>query len=533
MNRHRLLVWLFAGLMALLGGCAAIRERVGGRGQREPVIPESRNARRELPEETPERTERTPSGRPPAIAKSKTEPLPDIDPATRMLIDTDLKDLPFEERRAWRVYLASVEPKQIPAILQARHTHPTLQPGDPLPQPGTGPSQIAEASREKRAGESRSDELFQTAEAPHESGVEWAKATDEGVATTQETIQPALSLSLADEAHAGRSSTVKQPAAAAANPSAEVPAASGKSALDSIKIWPRSDRSFADRFAGAKLPLPAPWQRHESSEKPTNIPPTPPPAIQEPVVELPRANPKAAYWEDELQKLISVMEAEVARTANDTLADREAYIQRQVYLRMLYLMAAEPEKAQFPITGAEPAHQEFWTSVFWGMSNYFDESPLIDPAARATQTVSQFHSASRHLQQFAELELHSVTFCQAIDGWGQYQRFERDEFEPGQIVLVYAEIKNFQSELTPEGQFRTRIAWQFEIVRLGGEDQLIHREDLGETEDLCRSLRTDYYGNYRIKLPSHLTPGDYELRLTVEDKLNQRFANQKVGFRVR
>ena len=282
-----------------------------------------------------------------------------------------------------------------------------------------------------------------------------------------------------------------------------------------------------------------PWSRdpqqtaHDKAS--THIPKsTAPPVTPAPLVTPIRPDPKADYWQDELSKLISLMEAEASRPPEDnSLAQRQAHIQRQVYLRMLYLMAAEPEKAQLPIFDADTVDQEFWTSMFWGMSNYFDDEQTGDPGTRAAQTIAQLNAAARQLQSVADLELRSVGFCSRIDGWGLYERFERDEFEPGQAVLLYGELRNFSTESTPAGMYRTLVGSTIEIVKTGQEDTVLERNALGDTEDLCRGLRTDFYNSYRIDIPAHLTPGSYQLRLTVEDKLNGRFATQTLGFTIR
>ncbi|RLS57076.1 MAG: hypothetical protein DWH91_05240 [Planctomycetota bacterium] len=540
MPRHWLLLLTIAGLMTLLEGCANLPGALS-KSQREPIVePDtpkaSPTARQKLSAPDPAE-DKPPTRRPPAIAADS--PPTEADPATRMLIDTELKDLPFEERRAWRSYLASIEPQRVPEILQRRRENPEFKPGDALttpavpmaPQPQLDPQASIVSDSESVNDESE----------PSAPAIQTASDDRDSSPSVFDKVEPAVSLTLAEtEASSDPATPAETVSPAEANPAtpstaeATISSPDEKSAFDGMRIWPqgrRGDRSFSERLAATKLPLPAPWQRHEVAKSTETTPPHA--DLPARIIEPPRANPKAAYWQDELQKLISVMEAEVARTAGDTLADEQAHIQRQVYLRMLYLMAAQPEKAQLPITATDTPQQEFWTSVFWGMSNYFDESNAHDPVVRASLTSEQFQNALRHLQPQAKLQLHGLTFCQQIDGWGQYQPFERDEFEPGQPVLLYAEVQNFSSEMTPEGLFRTRIISQIEIVRLGAEPQVFDQEHLGEAEDLCRARRTDYCSSYRIELPTNLTPGQYELRLQVEDFLTQRTTHQSVGFRVR
>ena len=523
-----LLVWT-CGLV-LASGCASTPlGRRFARGEREPVIAEKSHAiSRETPSddsaEDPEEPPAKPPTRerPPAIADGATAKPRVIDPATQMLVDSELKDLPVDERRAWKSYLASVEPARIPHILQARsqgivppEVAAAAETADSQPKLPTrritsrihAPSKTGEPLPDS---DTRLPDLQQTAgnDAPNPGDSEIQIALDES--TVQDTGTPAP----APERHG----------------------------LDAIKIWPqvkRGERSFTDRLSSGLPPLTVPWSRDPQPPAQEKIPqykpkPTAPPVTPAPIKTAVRPDPKADYWQDELTKLISLMEAEASRPPeDDSPAQRQAHIQRQVYLRMLYLMAAEPEKAQLPIFDADTVDQEFWTSMFWGMSNYFDDEQTGDPGTRAAQTISQLNAAARQLQSVADLELRSVGFCNRIDGWGLYERFDRDEFEPGQAVLLYGELRNFSTESTASGMYRTLVSSTIEIIKTGQEDTVLERNVLGDTEDLCRGLRSDFYNSYRIDIPAHLTPGSYQLRLTVEDKLSGRFATQTLGFTIR
>src|SRR5690606_23974771 len=76
---------------------------------------------------------------------------------------------------------------------------------------------------------------------------------------------------------------------------------------------------------------------------------------------------------EQLARLISTTEAEVAQLpAGETEAQKQTYIEKQVYLRMLYLMSGQQERALQAIPAIEPADQEFWQQTFWGLANYFD-----------------------------------------------------------------------------------------------------------------------------------------------------------------
>lgn len=169
----------------------------------------------------------------------------------------------------------------------------------------------------------------------------------------------------------------------------------------------------------------------------------------------------------------------------------------------------------------------------WALNDYFDQSRLPDRSDRATQTVAQLRTAIRKLQEQARLELRNVTFCHKIASYGNYERFERDEFNPGQPVLLYAEVANFTSETTAEGQYRTVLQSTIEIYKAGREGDLVERLTFPATEDLCRNYRQDYFHSYEFTIPARIALGPHVLKLTVEDQLSRKLATYSVNFTVK
>ncbi|MFN0053235.1 MAG: hypothetical protein ACKV0T_13715 [Planctomycetales bacterium] len=236
------------------------------------------------------------------------------------------------------------------------------------------------------------------------------------------------------------------------------------------------------------------------------------------------ASPHLADLIDELQEELADL------PPGETDFERQAYLEKQVALRMLHLIAGQQELALLAIPGIDPADQEFWQQAFWGLTNYFDAHSIPDGSERATLTVSQFYKAAQSLQQQAQLELRNVSFCHKIDGFGKLEKYPRDEFSPGQEVLLYAEIGNFPSELLPDGTCRTRLKTTLEIYAHGAQGTLIERVELPETIDACRTQRRDFFGAYKTTIPSKLRPGPHVLQLIVEDPLTRRSATYSLNF---
>lgn len=238
--------------------------------------------------------------------------------------------------------------------------------------------------------------------------------------------------------------------------------------------------------------------------------------------------------EDQLGQLISVAESEIAKLQiGSTPEEKQQYIERHVHLRMLYLISGQHERALEAIPGIDPADQEFWQQTFWAVANYFDHKAIPDQADRATQTVAQLRQATSRLQEKANLKLKNVAFCHKINSFGSYERFERDEYTPGRPVLVYAEIDNFTSELTGDGMYRTLLKSKIQIFKAGTNGDLVAEIPFDTTEDLCRSVRNDYFHSYKFEIPRNISLGPHVMKLTVVDEISQKVATYTQNFTVR
>jgi hypothetical protein len=235
-----------------------------------------------------------------------------------------------------------------------------------------------------------------------------------------------------------------------------------------------------------------------------------------------------------LGQVIDELEQQVAQAKPGTTPEElQIYIEKHVHLRLLYLLAGQQERSLQAIPGIPAADQEFWQQTLWGLSNYFDSEHLPRETDRATQTVAQMATAVSRLRQKAALELRNVGFCQRINNFGSYERFERDEFAAGQPVLLYAEVENFFSEPTSDGQYRTLLKSTLEIYRPGKTGDLVDRFEFPATEDLCRNPRRDYFHSYEFTIPTKLGLGPHILKLTVEDQLTRRVMTQSINFSVK
>ncbi|MDA0834955.1 MAG: hypothetical protein O2955_07630 [Planctomycetota bacterium] len=235
-----------------------------------------------------------------------------------------------------------------------------------------------------------------------------------------------------------------------------------------------------------------------------------------------------------IESLIEKTERELATLPLGTTPEEQRrFLEKHVFLRMLYWMGKQQERALQPIPGIDPADQEFWQQIFWAMTNYFDAQTIPNEADRAAQTLVQLRAAVQRLQEKAKLEIHNVAFCHKITSFGSYERFNKDEFTPGQPVLLYGEMVNFKSEPTSDGQYRTILKSTLEIYRAGPQGELVDSIPFPVTEDLCRQPRSDYFHSYEFTIPQRIILGPHVLKLVVEDQLSRKIATYSINFMVK
>lgn len=508
--------------------------------------------------------------RQPLIAKSTfAEKTRRHDAATRALIEQAVRDLPTAERAEWLDYLETVDSALVPYLLESQLAKSnTASPSSPS-------NQNERSSHSESPTDISSNEILQTSHPSQSSvghslggqrqqpekllvvnpeGLQLLEESEESD-TSRATQVPATAEVGAPLQEPELTTTSSQPASQDVAPE---PARDWSGRLRSITDWEHNPLKFqresdegAEEIRRERRPkqlpqiianptqmLPNPFAKAEAE-------PTPRRTITEPLVISPPATgasrtpenlriaPGAQLWDAELSKLVALMEAEAtdpSQNGNGTLTRNE--LRQHVALRLLYLINDQTSLAMQPIPGLEPADQEFWTAIFWGLADYLNQSG-VDPRERSTKTLEQLRSAAHYLQTTAKLQLRNVNFCTQIQGFGNFEEFQQNVFNPGQPVLIYCDIRNFRSELNKTGEFVTRLRSTLEIHQGGLNGPLLDRNTFAASEDRCRTMRSDFYNSYRIDLPEHLSPGTYVLKLTVYDELSDKMATETIDFLIR
>ena len=141
-------------------------------------------------------------------------------------------------------------------------------------------------------------------------------------------------------------------------------------------------------------------------------------------------------------------------------------------------------------------------------------------------------SAAREQSRPAgNLALRNVAFCAHIGNYGNWTRFSRNVFTPGQRVFLYADIDNFTSEWTTDKAWH--VITKSTITIYGKTGDRVLEIPFEPNVDTCYSLRRDYYNSYEFSIPEQCAPGPHKLKLTIKDELSGKTASSTIDFIVK
>jgi hypothetical protein len=238
-----------------------------------------------------------------------------------------------------------------------------------------------------------------------------------------------------------------------------------------------------------------------------------------------KTNAADADWRELMGQTIKALEAE---TSDQPKTHEE--IAKHARLRMLYALAGRREEAAKPIPAAPAATQDFWTKEIYGVSVLLDTERTPDSMTRAAEAKQHFSDGLTRLGEMAPLMVRNLSFCTEVSSFGCYTLFRKNEFLPGQEVLLYAEIENFGIESTKKG-YHTSMRSSYQILDSAG--QRIADHAISTTEDHCQNPRRDFFLGSLLRMPTRINPGKYTLQLTIEDLKSQKVGQTSIEFTIK
>jgi len=239
----------------------------------------------------------------------------------------------------------------------------------------------------------------------------------------------------------------------------------------------------------------------------------------------------AGDWQSQVSSAAAALESQLSRTPKTT-DQQEAARQAAEHarLRMLYMLAGRRDDALQPIPSLPPSMQDFWSKQLFGLATWLDASGASE-SVRTANTQQILDEAVGRLGESAPLVVRNLSFCTKIVNYGCTNPFDKDEFTPGQMVLLYAEVENFATRQAQDG-FHTALRSSYRIF--DSHDRQVDSYTFNELEDHCQSQRRDFFITHPMYLPSHqVYPGRYTLVLTIEDLTSGKAGQSSIPFTVK
>jgi hypothetical protein len=201
------------------------------------------------------------------------------------------------------------------------------------------------------------------------------------------------------------------------------------------------------------------------------------------------------------------------------LREYPADMEGQLNYEMLLFAEGQPVPQMSALAGLSGEDRELLSTVMDGLSNFRGVIAADDNLLLAGKIKPLLEMDDR-LRSQAELTLPAVALCTEVDSYGVYKPVDSARFVAGQEnkVIVYVEVQNFQSQLTGDNQWETRLGEEMVLYTESGLPVWPAKSDVEPVVDLCRQRRHDFFLRKLVVLPKNLTIGRYLLKVTVTDQ---------------
>lgn len=231
-------------------------------------------------------------------------------------------------------------------------------------------------------------------------------------------------------------------------------------------------------------------------------------------------------WQDILREASQKLDSEISDEKNPELR-----VDLEKKRRMLSLVSGDLSGAMEPVPGVEPELQEYLQYNFQAMYDATDPNGHPHPGKRHTLALQSARKALRHLAAASDLEVKNAAFCRAVESYGDIDEFEKYTFRAGEEVLLYCEVDNFVSLAVPDGEsYETHLSGSYQLVGTGGYP--VEDQSLPANRHVSRTPRRDYFMVYRIWMPKTISPGEYQIKLAIEDLNGRKFGHSTVDFKI-
>ena len=239
------------------------------------------------------------------------------------------------------------------------------------------------------------------------------------------------------------------------------------------------------------------------------------------------ANNSPSNWNQSVAQAISALEKQMEMSPG---ADENLRLHQELTLRMLYASLRKPEEAMKPITGLSDDENEYYRNQMLALIEASNPDAMPVRSRHLSLVMDSQRKATGFLAAASNLEVRNIAFCTDVERYGVVTKFPKYQFKPDEEVLLYCEVENVSALPVKDG-FESQLQGSYEILDLNGNR--IVEQTLPMEPDVCQNVRRDYYMVYRIFMPQQISPGNYKLRLTIEDLKARKYGQSTLDLQIK
>lgn len=218
---------------------------------------------------------------------------------------------------------------------------------------------------------------------------------------------------------------------------------------------------------------------------------------------------------------------EALKSVQQQIEDNPNNLYLQKMSRMLLATAGYEEQALQPIEGLSDEENRQVSDLLRMLLAMQSSTPTTPE--EATSHLATIERLREELMGIAELQIPKVKLCKLVDGFGVYEQFDSYEFAAGrsQPVLVYCELKNYALKTDEAGMHHTRLKVALDLYNARGSTAQPGLS-IPNVEDISSNKRNDFYLSPIYTLSSSLPPGEYTLKVTIQDMNANKVATNEL-----
>jgi len=289
--------------------------------------------------------------------------------------------------------------------------------------------------------------------------------------------------------------------------------------------------------AASPSPRPIPFIQPAAVDQP---PPTPAPTITVSITDI-RPVTVAAVTADatlatanqpavtEPPAPTATLESVIAQI-EQTLQQRPPHPEDELRLRLLYVAAGMEDKLSEPIRGMDPIQTELLDSIVKAVTT--SRQAMLDPLNSGPSALAAADELRRLLGQQSGVSIPRIALVTKVSSYGDYDLISPARFKAGNEIhaYVYTEVANYRSEPTNDDRLRTLLGERVQVFDAAGT--IVWERNEPNIEDRVRSPRRDFFIPFPMRLPATLPPGEYVVKVTIEDRIGGTTDQQRLTFTI-